>query len=106
MRPSTWSKEELERAHSLAARLEGSIPVFAVRAPGRVNLIGEHTDYSNLPVLPIAIDHSTIIVTAARDDHRIEVRNADSQYRPRGFALARKIPRYPEGDWANYLKAA
>ena len=42
-----------------------------VRAPGRVNLIGEHTDYSNLPVLPIAMNRSTLVAVAATDDDTI-----------------------------------
>ena len=77
-----------------------------MRAPGRVNLIGEHTDYSGLPVMPIAIDRSTIIVAAPRDDSKVELRNRRSTfYRHESFALEASIPPYPTGDWANYVKA-
>jgi galactokinase len=47
------------------------------RAPGRVNLIGEHTDYNGGFVMPIAIDKETVVATAVRDDRIINVRTAD-----------------------------
>src|SRR6187549_1710773 len=41
------------------------------RAPGRVNLIGEHTDYNEGFVMPFAIDRQTIVVAARREDSRL-----------------------------------
>ncbi len=105
-----WDAAELNRAGALLerarARAGSGATVWAVRAPGRVNLIGEHTDYSGLPVLPVAIDRSTIIVAAARASAEIELYNADPAYPSRRFALARSIPPFPPGDWGNYVKAA
>jgi len=43
------------------------------RAPGRVNLIGEHTDYNDGFVLPMAIDRETVIAIAPRGDRRLRV---------------------------------
>ncbi len=104
-----WAGDELARAEALAMTLRASSNrssrIFAVRAPGRVNLIGEHTDYSGLPVLPIAIDRSTIIVAAPRDDSKVELHNVDSHFTAREFRLEASIPPYPTGDWANYVKA-
>lgn len=45
------------------------------RAPGRVNLIGEHTDYSGGFVLPMAIERSTTVAAAARKDRKILIRS-------------------------------
>jgi galactokinase len=106
--PEGWDAEELARANQLAARLHvgPDTQIFATRAPGRVNLIGEHTDYSGLPVLPVAIDRSTIVVAAANTSDGIEVSNADAAWPSRRFAIERQIPPYETGDWANYVKAS
>jgi galactokinase len=45
-----------------------SEPDFFVRAPGRVNLIGEHVDYSGYPVMPMAIERDTIIAIKVEKD--------------------------------------
>jgi N-acetylgalactosamine kinase len=103
-----WDRDELARAAALARELRASqrsTGIFAVRAPGRVNLIGEHTDYNGLPVMPIAIDRSTIIVATPRDDSRVRLRNLDPHFTARDFRLEVSIPPYPAGDWANYVKA-
>ena len=47
------------------------------RAPGRVNLIGEHTDYNEGFVMPFAIDRDTVVAGRRRDDRRIEAVAAD-----------------------------
>lgn len=51
----------------------GGDPEFVVRAPGRVNLIGEHTDYNDGFVLPMAIDRSVWIALRARDDRVVRI---------------------------------
>jgi galactokinase len=76
------------------------------RAPGRVNLIGEHTDYNNLPVLPMAIPFDVFILFAPREDGRITLGNTSSDYELRSFMVAEAIPPYEAGDWGNYAKAA
>jgi galactokinase len=48
-----------------------------VRAPGRVNLIGEHTDYNDGFVLPAAIDRHTVVEADARDDRVVTVDATD-----------------------------
>ncbi|HEY62475.1 MAG TPA: galactokinase [Anaerolineae bacterium] len=55
----------------------GESPQFFVRAPGRVNLIGEHTDYNDGFVLPIAIDREIWIALRPRKDRRVLLTSMD-----------------------------
>ncbi len=54
-------------------RIYGEQPTHIVRAPGRVNLIGEHTDYNDGFVLPMAIDKAAWIALRPRDDRQVSV---------------------------------
>jgi galactokinase len=77
-----------------------------VRAPGRVNLIGEHTDYNGLPVMPVAIQRRVAILFRARDDTLVRLANVDPAYPPRELELSASIDPFAQGDWGNYAKAA
>ncbi|MCM3780678.1 galactokinase [Microbacterium hydrocarbonoxydans] len=63
----------MRRSTALLAELTGSAPEGIWSAPGRVNLIGEHTDYNDGFVLPFAIPHRTAAAVARREDDRIRV---------------------------------
>ncbi|MEQ6899334.1 galactokinase [Microbacterium sp. KR10-403] len=63
----------MDAAAALFATLTDRSPEGAWSAPGRVNLIGEHTDYNDGFVLPFAIDHRTHAIVGRRDDARIRV---------------------------------
>ncbi|VAW30763.1 Galactokinase [hydrothermal vent metagenome] len=52
-------------------------PEFIVRAPGRVNLIGEHTDYNDGFCLPMAIDRAMWIALRPRKDNKVIVHSLD-----------------------------
>lgn len=55
----------------------GEPPRFVVRAPGRVNLIGEHTDYNDGFVFPMAIERAVYIALRPRDDGRVSFYSSD-----------------------------
>jgi galactokinase len=84
----------------LFRELHDSDPTIVVRAPGRVNLIGEHTDYNGGFVLPMAIDTDLVIAARPRDDKRVRV-SSESQDDPADFTLDHLVR--GEG-WAEYLK--
>lgn len=81
-------------------------PDRLVRAPGRVNLIGEHVDYAGLPVLPMALEQAVHVAVRPRDDRLVRAASSDPFYEPREFRLQPEIEPYPDSDWGNYLKAA
>src|SRR5258708_38123527 len=100
---------DLERAAQLAEGLRRTVgppAAYVVRAPGRVNLLGEHTDYNGLPVLPMAIDRSVMIAVAPRADRLIRLFNVQKHYPARRFELNGEIPPDAAEDWANYTNAA
>ena len=77
----------------------GVTPPFVVRAPGRVNLIGEHTDYNEGFVLPMAIDRATWIALRPRSDGRVVLHSLNHQAAT-DFTL-NALARQP-GDWSAY----
>lgn len=76
------------------------------RAPGRVNLIGEHIDYNDLPVLPMALQRDVALLFRPRADAVVRLANLEPRFDPRGFELAPSIAPFARGDWGNYPKAA
>jgi galactokinase len=94
----------LDQSHVVAKFTErfGETPRWVVRAPGRVNLIGEHTDYNDGFVLPLAIDRAVWIALRPRDDRRVVVYSVDFDAQAEF-----ELDRLAKGDvqWAEYLKA-
>ena len=75
-------------------------------APGRVNLIGEHTDYNGLPVLPIAIDRAIRIDFRVVGEAMVRLDSPVARFSPFAFQLKRPIEAADQGDWSNYVRAA
>jgi galactokinase len=65
---------ELNGVRDALATLTATAPRF-YRAPGRLNLIGDHVDYSEGFVLPIATDRMTLLAAAPRTDRRVRLRS-------------------------------
>ena len=85
----------------------GRTPDGGARAPGRVNLIGEHTDYTHGLVLPCAIDRDTVCFGAARDDGRVRVWAADLGKAGEGGEIGEFEASSPAAGrgWLDYVQA-
>ncbi len=79
-------------------------PSLVVQAPGRVNLIGEHTDYNDGFVLPCAIDFHTLMAARPRSDRQVRVLALDMRDEQDRFSLDAPIAPVPERPWANYVR--
>lgn len=81
-------------------------PDLTIRAPGRVNLIGEHTDYNEGFVFPVAIDREVVISARRRDDSQVLL-YSNNYEQADAFDLAQidKVPPGPGAPtWSNYLR--
>lgn len=81
-------------------------PTWYVVAPGRVNLIGEHTDYNDGFVLPCAIDFAVRVLAAPNNSNQMRVAATDFDGQHDGFELQTggDIPHHPQWGWANYVR--
>lgn len=91
-------RQSLVRAFSDRFGLE---PDLVVRAPGRVNLIGEHTDYNEGFVLPMAIDRALWISLRPRTDDQVIVHALDLD---QAVAFSARAPRRGGSGWVEYVK--
>ena len=83
-------------------RLYGSADGLRVfRAPGRVNLIGEHTDYNFGFVLPVALDMATFVATAPAADGKLRL-HSEQRGETREFDVARLNEVAPAHEWTDY----
>jgi galactokinase len=79
-------------------------PKFLIQTPGRVNLIGEHTDYNNGFVLPIAIDRHIGLAFNPRSDHLVNIYSMDYQ-KLASFCLRDLTNKNTEQkEWYDYAK--
>src|SRR5688572_29135911 len=98
------SETELrDRVVSEFERQYGAAPAWVARAPGRVNLIGDHTDYNDGFVLPMAIDRAVWVALRPSADGRVRVRSLDfaeqAEFDPAALPAAR------DGDgWSEYVR--
>jgi galactokinase len=74
------------------------------QAPGRVNLIGEHTDYNDGFVLPCAIDYRIVIAASRRPDSLVRMVAADFDGQEAGFDLGQPIEPDPQAPWSDYVR--
>ncbi|AWX15550.1 galactokinase [Mergibacter septicus] len=95
MNPKILSPQIFAQQFSVAPNLQ-------VYAPGRVNIIGEHTDYNDGFVMPCAINYGTSISGRKRDDHLFRVYAADLDDYDQ-FYLNQPITK-SEKKWQNYLR--
>ncbi|HEY4398338.1 MAG TPA: galactokinase [Acidimicrobiia bacterium] len=91
------------RAVAITDRLGGGTGLRWFRAPGRVNLIGDHTDYHDGFVLPLAVDRDCILAAHSRDDGRVTVRSVELEGAVDVAADGADEPAAVEPAWGRYV---
>lgn len=91
--------DDLVRSHK---EEYGEPPQLISTAPGRVNVIGEHTDYNEGYVLPIAVDYCVNVAFSRRKDQHLKFFSADFRDRKRTSISNLRFKK--EDRWANYPK--
>jgi galactokinase len=94
----------VEKTASLFTEQFGVPATMVIQAPGRVNLIGEHTDYNDGFVLPCAIDYQTVVCATPRNDTAVHVLAVDFNSESDSFDISQPITQHPHKLWANYIR--
>ncbi|MCZ6636320.1 MAG: hypothetical protein O7G87_23220 [bacterium] len=79
--------------------------VLIFRAPGRINLLGNHVDHRGGYVNYIAINRESLLVASPRKDDRVELRNFNAtRFAPRSFSIHDLLPPDRRGNWLHYIE--
>jgi galactokinase len=101
---STISQSMLAELDVVFNQTFGAAPERHFQAPGRVNLIGEHTDYNDGFVLPCAIDYQTLVAATPRADKTVRVVAVDYSNEKDEFSLNSPIKSHQTQLWSNYVR--
>ena len=104
---AVYSSDQLPRITLILNRFKrefGCSPEFFARAPGRVNLIGEHIDYSGYSVLPMALENDVLIAVKRTDSEEVILKNTMRAKFP-DYRFSLETGFFPEACWANYFLA-
>src|SRR5579864_695805 len=94
--------KDVQEAQTVFKKHFGQTPTHVVTAPGRLELLGNHTDYNDGLVMSLAVDRYIIIASSPRTDGKVELVSS-------AFAGSEKfsvddLKKNPSASWANYLK--
>ena len=98
---TTRESELVESAVATYTRQFGTGPAAAAMAPGRVEIMGNHTDYNGGFVLPAALDRATVMAGSAVEGNTIILHAAD--FRRTAKFDVRALARDPQNSWASYV---
>src|SRR5207302_4302386 len=92
----------MREAKELFQKAFGAPPAVVVRAPGRLELLGNHTDYNRGLVMSLAVDKYVHIASSPRSDGKIEI--VSGAFPERESFWANDLKKNPDASWANYIK--
>ncbi|MFH1612357.1 MAG: galactokinase [bacterium] len=98
-----YKKANIEKLKIIFKKTFGKGSVKTFRCPGRINIIGEHTDYNNGYVLPINIDKEMYLCVRKRKDKIVNLHSLNYTQKIK-FSLNEKIIYEKNDGWANYIK--
>ncbi|MEE1672846.1 galactokinase [Agarivorans aestuarii] len=94
----------IDKVSSAFIEMTGQAPAKLIQAPGRVNLIGEHTDYNDGFVLPCAIDYQAVVAAAPRTDSIVRVVSVDYGNQVNEFDISKPLVFDENLMWVNYIR--
>jgi len=80
----------------------GHPPTYTVQAPGRIELLGNHTDYNQGLVLALAVDRHVFMSVSSRTDGRVEL--VSSAFPAPEIFSVLEVKKNPDAPWADYVK--
>lgn len=92
----------LEKLHKRYMQHFDSVPKYVAKAPGRVNLIGEHTDYNEGFVFPMAIDKAIWVAFTPNNTSRINV--VASNFEDQCYTIDLQMLEHNNAGWREYIK--
>lgn len=92
----------MQEVQALFKRHFGHAPAHLVQAPGRVELLGNHTDYNEGLVLSLAVDRFIFLAASPRSDGRVEL--VSSAFPQKETFFVNRIEKNPAAPWADYVK--
>jgi galactokinase len=93
----------MQQLHSLFRRHFGFTPTHTVSAPGRLELLGNHTDYNQGLVLALAVDRYVCMASSPRKDGKIQLVSSAFPEKAETFS-ASPLTKNPDAPWADYVK--
>ena len=94
--------KDVQEAQTVFRKHFGQTPTHVVSAPGRLELLGNHTDYNDGLVMALAVDKYIIVASSPRTDGKVEL--VSSAFPGREIFAADDLKKNPAAPWANYVK--